>query len=81
MFQIPNAAADTLVRTPALLSMVCALMSLSYGCVYIVRFGTMRGMGRASRWAEVSVLVPKCLDAACYFFLSFLNKLGIESHR
>ncbi|EIM85322.1 uncharacterized protein STEHIDRAFT_60002 [Stereum hirsutum FP-91666 SS1] len=53
MFQIPTAAVDTVVRTPALLSMVCALMSLCYGCVYIVRFGTMRGMGRASRWAEV----------------------------
>jgi hypothetical protein len=29
-------------------------MSLSYGCIYIVRFGTMRSMFHASRWAEVS---------------------------
>ena len=29
-------------------------MSLSYGIMYIVRFGTMRSMYRASRWAEVS---------------------------
>ncbi|KAI0029807.1 hypothetical protein K488DRAFT_8965, partial [Vararia minispora EC-137] len=52
IFQIPAAGQDTLIRTPALLSLVCALMSLSYGCVYIVRFGTMRSMYRASRWAE-----------------------------
>ncbi|TFY76837.1 hypothetical protein EWM64_g7176 [Hericium alpestre] len=52
MFQIPDAANDPLTRTAALLSLVCALMSLSYGCIYIVRFGTMRSMIRASRWAE-----------------------------
>ncbi|KAA1477487.1 hypothetical protein DENSPDRAFT_885140 [Dentipellis sp. KUC8613] len=52
MFQIPDAANDPLTRTAALLSLVCALMSLSYGCIYIVRFGTMRSMIRATRWAE-----------------------------
>lgn len=53
MFQIPSAADDPVTRTAALLSLICALMSLSYGCMYIVRFGTMRSMYRASRWAEV----------------------------
>ena len=57
MFQIPSALNDPLTRTAALLSLVCALMSLSYGCIYIVRFGTMRSMYRASRWAEVSILL------------------------
>ncbi|PPQ88909.1 hypothetical protein CVT25_009144 [Psilocybe cyanescens] len=52
IFQIPEAAGDPLTRTFALLSLVCALMSLSYGCMYIVRFGTMRSMFHASRWAE-----------------------------
>lgn len=52
MFQIPNAASDPITRTAALLSLICALMSVSYGCMYIVRFGTMRTMYRASRWAE-----------------------------
>ncbi|PBK65565.1 hypothetical protein ARMSODRAFT_960936 [Armillaria solidipes] len=52
MFQIPNAASDPITRTAALLSLVCALMSVTYGCMYIVRFGTMRTMYRASRWAE-----------------------------
>ncbi|PFH46375.1 hypothetical protein AMATHDRAFT_155284 [Amanita thiersii Skay4041] len=52
MFQIPSAASDPIIRNAALLSLVCALMSLSYGCMYIVKFGTMRSMFRASRWAE-----------------------------
>lgn len=54
MFQVEDAVNDPLTRTAALLSLICALMSLSYGCMYIVRFGTMRSMYRASRWAEVS---------------------------
>ncbi|KAH6890078.1 hypothetical protein BKA70DRAFT_1572553 [Coprinopsis sp. MPI-PUGE-AT-0042] len=52
MFQVPEAAEDPVTRTAALLSLICALMSLSYGCMYIVRFGTMRTMARASNWAE-----------------------------
>ncbi|RPD55124.1 hypothetical protein L227DRAFT_588633 [Lentinus tigrinus ALCF2SS1-6] len=52
IFQIQDAADDPLTRWSALFSLVCALMSLSYGCVYIVHFGTMRSMDRASRWAE-----------------------------
>ncbi|KAJ3785829.1 hypothetical protein GGU10DRAFT_375436 [Lentinula aff. detonsa] len=52
MFQIEDAATDPLTRSAALLSLVCAIMSLSYGCIYIVRFGTMRSMYRASIWAE-----------------------------
>ncbi|KAH9483258.1 hypothetical protein JR316_0005362 [Psilocybe cubensis] len=52
IFQIPEAAEDPVTRTLALLSLICALMSLSYGCMYIVRFGTMRSMFHASRWAE-----------------------------
>jgi hypothetical protein len=55
LFQIPSAASDPVTRTPALLSLMCALMSLSYGCIYIVRFGSMRSMYKASRWAEVNL--------------------------
>ena len=54
-FQVQSAADDPVIRTAALVSLICALMSLTYGCVYIVRFGTMRSMLRASRWAEVGV--------------------------
>lgn len=53
IFQIPEAAGDPVTRTAAILSLICALMSLTYGCMYIVRFGTMRTMVRASKWAEV----------------------------
>ncbi|KIJ12907.1 hypothetical protein PAXINDRAFT_170945 [Paxillus involutus ATCC 200175] len=52
MFQNSAMAGDPIVRTAALLSLTCALMSLCYGCVYIVRFGTMRSMYKATRWAE-----------------------------
>ncbi|KAF9224568.1 hypothetical protein BS17DRAFT_766562 [Gyrodon lividus] len=52
MFQNQEMSNDPLVRTAALLSLTCALMSLCYGCVYIVRFGTMRSMYKATRWAE-----------------------------
>ncbi len=53
LFQIQDAENDPLTRTAALSSLVSALMSLSFGIVYIVRFDNMRSMYRASRWAEV----------------------------
>ncbi|KAF7327238.1 hypothetical protein MKEN_00301000 [Mycena kentingensis (nom. inval.)] len=52
LFQLPAAANDSLTRTAALISLVCGLMSLCYGCVYIVRFSTMGSMHRASKFAE-----------------------------
>ncbi|KAI0075404.1 hypothetical protein K474DRAFT_1559655, partial [Panus rudis PR-1116 ss-1] len=52
LFQVPDAAGDPLTRWAAILSLICALMSLTYGCVYIVQFGSMRSMYKASRWAE-----------------------------
>jgi hypothetical protein len=35
--------------------MISALMSLIFGCTLIVRFGTMKGIHKAIRWAEVSL--------------------------
>ncbi|EKM58945.1 uncharacterized protein PHACADRAFT_25094 [Phanerochaete carnosa HHB-10118-sp] len=52
MFQIQDAAGDPLTRFAALFSLIFAIMSLTYGCVYIVQFGAMRSMYKASRWAE-----------------------------
>ncbi|KIJ91361.1 hypothetical protein K443DRAFT_686120 [Laccaria amethystina LaAM-08-1] len=52
ILQIPEASDDPITRSTALLSFICSLMSLSYGYIYIVRFGTMRSMYRASGWAE-----------------------------
>jgi len=54
IFQVPDAAGDPLTRWPAIFSLICALMSLTYGCTYIVQFGSMRSMYKASRWAEES---------------------------
>ena len=55
ILQIESAANDPLTRYSALLSMICALMSLFYGCIYIIRFGTMRKTYKAAEWAQVSI--------------------------
>jgi hypothetical protein len=52
LFQIDDAGGDPVVRIPAFLSLICSLWSLSFGCIYIVRFSTMRSMYKASKWAE-----------------------------
>ncbi|KAF7345444.1 hypothetical protein MVEN_01562500 [Mycena venus] len=51
MLQI-DAASHPITRTSALFSLICALMSLLYGCMYIIRFGTMRKMHKASTFAN-----------------------------
>ncbi|TFK37213.1 hypothetical protein BDQ12DRAFT_608172 [Crucibulum laeve] len=51
ILQIDSAASDPIIRYSALLSMVCALVSLLYGCVYIIRFTTMRKTHKAAAWA------------------------------
>ena len=55
ILQIESAANDPFTRYSALLSMVCALMSLFYGCIYIIQFGTMRKVHKAAEWAQVSI--------------------------
>jgi len=56
MLQIDSAAADPVTRFSALTSMICALMSLLYGCIFIIRFGTMRKTYKALELAEVSLV-------------------------
>ncbi|KAF4610747.1 hypothetical protein D9613_006571 [Agrocybe pediades] len=51
ILQIEGAANDPVTRYTALISMICALMSLLYGCMYIVRFGNMRKTYKAAEWA------------------------------
>ena len=51
--QIDAAASEPVTRYSALMSLVCALMSLLYGCMYIIRFGTMRKTHKAAEWAAV----------------------------
>ena len=52
---------EPVTRTTALISLVCALLSLVFGCVYILRFQTMRSMKKAVRWAEASAPCS-CVD-------------------
>ena len=87
VFQIPQAADDPITRTFALLSLICALMSLSYGCIYIVRFGTMRSMFHASRWVEVGHICSTGMTNADYIFLGskgddfyLVERLGFTCH-
>ena len=56
---MPEAADDPITRSTALLSLICALMSLSYGCIYIVRFGTMKSMCQSSRLDVVRFCINK----------------------
>ena len=60
ILQIPSAARDPVTRYAALLSLICALTSLLYGCIYIIRFGMMRSTCRAAEWALVSCCSQKC---------------------
>lgn len=53
ILQIGNAGKDPLIRHTALLSMICALMSLLYGCMYVIRFGTMQKTYKGAEWAYV----------------------------
>ncbi|KAF8994701.1 hypothetical protein BDQ17DRAFT_1251443 [Cyathus striatus] len=52
ILQIEAAASDPIIRYSALLSMICALMSLLYGCMYIIRFGSMKRAHKAAEWAD-----------------------------
>jgi len=56
IINITDAANDPLTRFAALMSMICALMSLVYGCLFIIRFGTMRKTYKAAEWAQVLVI-------------------------
>ncbi|KAJ3562317.1 hypothetical protein NP233_g9650 [Leucocoprinus birnbaumii] len=51
IFQIDSAANDPLTRYSALCSLICALMSLLYGCVFIIRFASMKKPHKAAEWA------------------------------
>ena len=54
ILQIQSAAEDPLTRYTALISLMCALISLLFGCMYIIRFGSMRKTYKAADWAVVS---------------------------
>ncbi|KAF9441314.1 hypothetical protein P691DRAFT_855674 [Macrolepiota fuliginosa MF-IS2] len=51
IFQIKGAGGDPITRYVAFGSLICALMSLLYGCMLSARFGTMRKGYKAAEWA------------------------------
>jgi hypothetical protein len=53
MLQLTGIANDPVARHAALFSLICALMSLLYGCMYIIRFGSMKGARQAVEWVAV----------------------------
>ncbi|KAG6900290.1 hypothetical protein C0993_000263 [Termitomyces sp. T159_Od127] len=53
LLQIDAAGSDPIARNCALVSLICALMSLLYGCIYIIRFSSMRKTYKALEWAQV----------------------------
>ena len=55
ILQIESAADDPLARYTALFSLMCALISLLFGCMYIIRFGSMRKSYKAAEWALVNL--------------------------
>lgn len=51
IFQIEGVNSDPLTRSASLCSLNCALLSLLYGCFFIIRFSGMRRVYRAAEWA------------------------------
>lgn len=56
MFQIQGASEDPVTRYLAFWSLICALLSLLFGCLFIIRFGSMRVAHKAAEWALVSLI-------------------------
>ncbi|KAF8632233.1 hypothetical protein AX15_001985 [Amanita polypyramis BW_CC] len=52
MLQLPGAVTEPLILYTSLASLICSLTSLLYGCMYIIRFGSMRKTYRAIAWAK-----------------------------
>ncbi|KAI6027094.1 hypothetical protein EDC04DRAFT_3116108 [Pisolithus marmoratus] len=52
LLQDPQVAYDPVTRTSLFVSFTFAFMSLSYGCLYMVRFEAMKSMYMAARWAQ-----------------------------
>jgi len=53
LLQVPSASNDPVTRYIGIFSLICALVSLLFGCVYSICFNTMRKTYKAAEWAEV----------------------------
>ena len=56
ILDITDVAEDPVARHAALISLICALMSVLYCCMYTVCFGSMRKVYKAAEWAAVCTL-------------------------
>ncbi|KIM38313.1 hypothetical protein M413DRAFT_244392 [Hebeloma cylindrosporum] len=71
ILQIQSAADDPLTRYFAVFSLICSLISLLFGCMYIIRFGSMRKTYKAAEWALVSLF-------GCCPPLDWVNQFAIS---
>lgn len=55
LLQIDTASSDPLPRYTGFASMICALISLLCGYIYIIRFDSMRNSYKVVEWANVCV--------------------------
>lgn len=58
IFQIEGTQKDPVTRYMAFWSLISALLSLLYGCIFIIRFSGMRRVYQATEWAIVSFVCP-----------------------
>ncbi|KAH0582200.1 hypothetical protein H2248_011848 [Termitomyces sp. 'cryptogamus'] len=59
--QVDGAGTDPYIRYSALLALVCSLMSLLYGSIYIIRFNTIRRTRKVVEWAEQAQRTTMCI--------------------
>ncbi|TDL18534.1 hypothetical protein BD410DRAFT_793250 [Rickenella mellea] len=50
--QLDGVTESAVIRTATLLSLIAAIWSLMFGCIYILRFGTMHTEEKARRWSK-----------------------------
>ena len=85
VLQIQDVTQNVVTRTMALLSLISALVSLIFGCIYILRFSAMRTMRKAAKWAEVCFLplnrgntIPCCHIGSTEVHIRYLlERLGL----
>ncbi|TDL20232.1 hypothetical protein BD410DRAFT_386979 [Rickenella mellea] len=54
LLQISDVANGVITRTTALVALICSIWALIFGCLYILRFGTMDTDEKAQRWAKAT---------------------------
>lgn len=79
IFQAEGANAEAITRYAALCSLICALISLIYGCFFIIRFGSMRRVSRGVEWAFVRIRYCKNNLGQCHLRTDFKASCSDQS--